>query len=261
MSELQTPITWTAILCRTQGPVNLGMIMRLCRNVGIEELRLVDPLCDPQDDDARRFANHARDHLATVPQFDSLSEALADQELAIATTARVRDQRYGQAVSLHELQEVTQQRSAHRVALVFGNEADGLSAEELACCPIHLHLDTPGDYPSYNLANAVAIIGHHVQCMMSNTDSPPTLPQPEAAPMALQQQLTEYWLDSLERFNYFRGNRSRDQFAAHFQQLIHRLALNKEDATVLWGCLAQFNYFAFEDKFLKPDNGENQPAK
>ena len=61
-------------------------------------------------------------------------------------------------------------------------------------------------------------------------------------------QLERYWLDNPERFDYF-NNRSREQFAEHFQQLIHRLNLNKADATVLWGCLAQFNYFVFKDKF------------
>ena len=95
--------------------------MRLCRNVGVAELRLVQPQCDPQSDDARRFANHARDQLATLRQFESLPQALADQELAIATTARVRDQRYGQAVSLDDLAGATQQRAAKRIALVFGN--------------------------------------------------------------------------------------------------------------------------------------------
>ena len=96
--------------------------------------------------------------------------------------------------------------------------------------------------------------------MMQPTATSDKQPTADAAPMALQQRLTDYWLDSLERFNYFRGNRSREQFADHFQQLMHRLALNKEDATVLWGCLAQFNYFAFEDKFLD-DKGPKNPAQ
>ena len=173
----------------------------------------------------------------------------------------MRDQRYGEAVGLPDLAQTVAKRQAKRVALVFGNEADGLNADELACCPIHLHLETPGDYPSYNLANAVAIIGHHVACMMHPAPAENADEKSNAAPMALQQQLSDYWLDSLERFNYFRGNRSREQFAAHFQQLMHRLALSKEDATVIWGCLAQFNYFAFEDKFLGGKTDNNQPAK
>jgi len=45
------------ILVRTEGPVNLGLIARNCRNLGINDLRLVAPLCDRNSDDARKFAN------------------------------------------------------------------------------------------------------------------------------------------------------------------------------------------------------------
>jgi len=254
-----TPLLhWTVVLCRTQGPVNLGMIMRLCGNVGINDLRLVDPLCSGADDDARRFANHARERLAAIPIYGSLSDAIADSQLAIATTARVRDARFGSPLALTEMSAAISERKASRVALVFGNEADGLTNDELALCPLHLHLDTPGDYPSYNLAHAVAIVSHFACCLMEQTTVQST-DQQSAAPIALQKKLETYWLDSLERVDYFRGNRSREQFAPHFAQLIHRLALSNEDATVLLGCLAQGNYFAFQDKFL--GDGSQDSAK
>lgn len=265
---MPNPIHWSIILCRTQGPVNLGMITRLCANLGIDDLRLVDAMCAIDDDDARRFANHARDDLALLPHFADLGTAIADCQLAVATTARVRDQRFGQAIALNELADTIATRHALRVALVFGNEADGLTNEELAQCSLHLHLDTPGTYSSYNLANAVAIVGHYCCCLLNkstsllSTESNPmaTGSNPTAADLALVRRLEQYWLDSLERFNYFRGNRRREPFADQFRQLLNRLPLSKDDASTLFACLAQFNYYTFGNKGLV-DNAADDDAQ
>ena len=76
------------VLVRTQGPINLGLVARACGNLGVAELRLVAPLCDPQDDEARKFANHERDRLlAAAPVFDSVGAATADRQLVVGTTA------------------------------------------------------------------------------------------------------------------------------------------------------------------------------
>lgn len=244
------------ILCRVQGPINVGMIARLCGNFGVPDLRLVDPQCELDGDDARRFANHAQDLLKRVRIFPDLSAALADRQLAIATTARTRDERFPAARSLAAVQEDLQSCPVERLALVFGNEAHGLNNHELSECPWHCHLETPGDYPSYNLANAVAIVGHQLLC--DRQPQPPA--QRPAADAALVRRLEQYWLESLERFNHFRGNRRRADFAPHFRQLLHRLKLDKEDATTLFACLAQFNYFTFGDKYTPTTDDPQPPA-
>ncbi|MFW5845943.1 MAG: RNA methyltransferase, partial [Planctomycetota bacterium] len=148
---------WSVVLVRTQGPINLGMILRACANTGLQDLRLVQTLCAPDCDDARKFANHARDRLASLPLHPDLGSALHDRDLVIGTSGRPRDPAHGRALDLRELPALIRDRGAQRPALVFGNEADGLDDGELAHCQVYVHLPTPGDYPSYNLSHAVAI--------------------------------------------------------------------------------------------------------
>ena len=243
-----SPLHLRLVLCRPQGPINIGMIMRLCGNVGLDDLQLVDPLCDHCGDEARKFANHRREDLAHLPVHAELSAAIADCDLAIGTSARERDERWGGPISLPALWPAIQERGSQRVALVFGNEAHGLNREELAQCHLLLHLDTWGDYSSYNLANAVAIIGHHLASHLHTPSEQSSSSQALPADIALVQRLGSYWLDSLERFAYFRGNRRRDLYEPHFRQMLQRLALSKDDATTLFASLAQFNYHTFGDK-------------
>ena len=44
------------VLVRPQGPVNVGMVARLCANLGVPELRVVEPQCDLDDVQVRQFA-------------------------------------------------------------------------------------------------------------------------------------------------------------------------------------------------------------
>ncbi|TVR44811.1 MAG: hypothetical protein EA402_06140 [Planctomycetota bacterium] len=243
-------MSYRIILVRTQGPINLGMIMRSCANLGLDDLHLVAPLCDPNDPDARRFANHVRDHLSSLPVHQTLDEALCDCDLAIATSARDRDPEAAPSLDLAAIPSFVQDQGYRRVAIVFGNEADGLTRQELACCQRRLHLATPGSYPSYNLAQAVAIIGYH---LVGLNAAAATAPQALKGPcdIATLRRLEQHWVNSLGRFNYFRSaepEAQRERYQREFRQLLQRWHPSKSDATVIMAALAQFNYHSFGDK-------------
>ena len=143
------------VLSRTQGPLNLGLCARAC-NLGVP-MRLAEPLCDRNSDEARKFSNKERDTLLAAPIFTDLAAATADCGLVIGTTARMREaDNHGEPLLPEQVPDYLAARPADRVAIVFGNEADGLSADELRQCNAFIHLETPGPYSSYNLSHAVA---------------------------------------------------------------------------------------------------------
>src|SRR5690349_617101 len=115
------------VLVRTQGPVNLGMVGRLCGNLGVSDLRLVAPKCEINCAETRMFATHSRDLVLNAPVFPEMGAAVADRTLVIGTSARNRAEEYGRALALSELPAFLAERSATRWAMVFGNEADGLN--------------------------------------------------------------------------------------------------------------------------------------
>ena len=53
------PYRLTVVLVGVTHPGNLGAVCRSMLNHGFDQLRLVDPRCGPDDDEARNRAKHA----------------------------------------------------------------------------------------------------------------------------------------------------------------------------------------------------------
>jgi TrmH family RNA methyltransferase len=236
------------VLVRTQGPVNLGMVARACGNLGISDLRLVAPACEVNCPDTRKFSTHSRELILNAPVHADLASAVGDCDLVIGSSARPRDGEYGASLSLAQVPGAIAERAARSIALVFGNEADGLSDSELIHCQAWLHLDTCGPNTSYNLSHAVAITLYGLAT--AGMVAPASIEPPASRHQV--ELLYQYWLGSLERFQYFRRT-ERERFAPQLRRLFNRLDLGEHDVQVLWGMLSQFNVFTFGDRGPLPD--------
>lgn len=78
----------TLVLVEPAGPLNVGSVARLCRNYGIEDLRLVAPRCDPLGEEARLMAVKGLPLLERATIFPTLAAALADCGRVVAATGR-----------------------------------------------------------------------------------------------------------------------------------------------------------------------------
>ncbi len=232
------------ILVRTQGPVNLGMVARLCGNLAIDDLRLVAPLCEVDSPEARMFSTHSRDFMLAAPRFATLAEAVADCGLVVGTSARLRDPLAGLPMLPEDLPGVLRDRPAKRWAIVFGNEADGLSDEEMRCCQAFVRLRTFGANYSYNLSHAVAIT---LYALATAEPLPRDETRPDGATRDEVDHLKRYWLHTLERFDYFRRT-DRARFTPQLEQLFNRLHLSTHDVQMLWGMFAQMHYVHFGER-------------
>jgi len=236
--------TCTLVLVRTQGPVNLGMIARLCGNLAITDLRLVAPRCEIDCEDARKFSVHAKDFLLSAPVFPDLASAVADCGMVVGTSARIRETEAGIPLLPEEVPAVLARRPSTRWALVFGNEADGLNEEELERCQAFVRLRTYGDIFSYNLSHAVAIMLYQLAGVGAQ------IPEREveiAATRIEVDHLYNYWMHSLERFGYFRRT-TRERFAPQLQRMMNHLHLSQHDVQMMWGMFAQFHYRTFGNR-------------
>jgi TrmH family RNA methyltransferase len=240
------------VLCRTQGPVNLGMVARLCGNLGVTDLRLVAPECTVDCPEARMFSTHSRELLLTAPVYPDLAAAVADCGWVVGTSGDFRVGDLGSHLRPDQLPARLAERPCARWALVFGNEADGLDSRELAACQAWVHLDTFGPNISYNLANAVAITLYQVAVASAQAPAvAPVVAEEVQAPRAEVESLERYWLDTLERFGYFRrrAGDSRERFLPMFRRFLDRLRLSRHDLQVLRGMLAQQNVHVWGDRF------------
>jgi len=145
----------TIVLCRVEGAMNVGACCRAMKTMGVGRLRLAD--CPSFDEvEVRTHALHAYDVYEAAVRHASLSEALADQSLAAGLTRRTgRRRKDGRMV--YDFARRLAAAPGLRVALVFGNERDGLSARELDLCDEAVSIPSSEAFPSLNLSHAVQL--------------------------------------------------------------------------------------------------------
>jgi TrmH family RNA methyltransferase len=149
------------VLVRPAGPRNAGSVLRAAANFGPCELVLVRPekpsiLVHP---DFEQMAHGVEDAAARVRVVASLDEALADCTASVGFTARKRDHR--ELVDWRDARGPLTVRAAHpgeRLALVFGNEETGLSADETAPLEELVRIPTSEEHGSLNLAMAAGLV-------------------------------------------------------------------------------------------------------
>ena len=76
------------VLVRPHYAGNLGATARVMHNFGLNQLVLVDPVANPEDEEAKRLATHGEFILHTSRIVASLEQAVADCVLVVATSAR-----------------------------------------------------------------------------------------------------------------------------------------------------------------------------
>ncbi|NJL85254.1 MAG: RNA methyltransferase, partial [Leptolyngbyaceae cyanobacterium SM1_1_3] len=63
------------VLVEPIGDLNVGSVARIMKNMGLSQLILVNPQCDPHSDQARQMAVHADDVLLAAQQVKTIPEA------------------------------------------------------------------------------------------------------------------------------------------------------------------------------------------
>ncbi|MBF7054192.1 tRNA (cytosine(32)/uridine(32)-2'-O)-methyltransferase TrmJ [Halomonas sp. KAO] len=150
------------VLIGTSHPGNIGATARAMHNMGLADLSLVAPRCEPITAESVSRASGA-DHLVHAARVvDTLEEAVADCTLTVGASARSRTLPWPM-LSPREVGDRLPGELVEpdaRVALVFGREDSGLTNAELQRCHAHVHIPTNPDFSSLNLAAAVQVLAY-----------------------------------------------------------------------------------------------------
>ena len=151
------------VLYEPQQAGNVGAAARALATMGFNDLRLVNS-CLQHHHQARVLAHGCRDVLAATRSFATLADALADTDLAVATTARQRHHRryYHRPEELPDML-ATKGTTVRRCALVFGREDSGLGNRELELCDAISSIPLAAPFPSLNLGQAVMLYAYWLQ--------------------------------------------------------------------------------------------------
>ncbi|MBA2779391.1 tRNA (cytosine(32)/uridine(32)-2'-O)-methyltransferase TrmJ [Billgrantia kenyensis] len=161
------------VLIGTSHPGNIGATARAMHNMGLGDLALVAPRCQPLTSESISRASGADHIVHAAPVVETLEEAVADCTLAVGASARSRTLPWPMITprALGERLPTELAGSESRVALVFGREDSGLTNAELQRCHAHVHIPTNSDFSSLNLAAAVQVLAYECRLAWLEADS------------------------------------------------------------------------------------------
>ena len=144
------------ILVETSHPGNIGSAARAMKTMGFNNLNLVNPKCKVNEI-SYAMASNAGDVLDIIKIHKDLCEAIGDCNYIVGATARQRDIPI-EIINPKEFAIKAKHRDYQNLAIVLGNEARGLTNEQLSLCSIGLHIPSNKNYSSLNIASSLQII-------------------------------------------------------------------------------------------------------
>lgn len=222
------------ILVETSLPANIGSAARAMKTMGLSQLRLVAPKL-PIDEQAEALAAGAKDLLDNAQIFLSFDEAIADCQLVIGTSARLRHLQ-NTLIEPRECGDLVLQRATQgKVALVFGRERVGLTNEELLKCHYHLNFPTNPDYGSLNLAMAVQLASYEIRmAYLQNSGEKRPLVEEKQYPTA---EALEHFFAHTERLYKELGFIRNEAVILKLRRLYQRAELETNELNLLRGML------------------------
>ncbi|UCC81985.1 MAG: TrmJ/YjtD family RNA methyltransferase [Gemmatimonadota bacterium] len=196
------------VLDEPQDPVNIGMVVRTMKNMGLSRLRLVNPGgFDPHR--ILGVAHTGADLVDAAELSERLDDAVAGVRLVVGTTGRGRRVRRNYVRPRDAAAEILEVAgSGGEVALIYGREDRGLSNEQLDLCNRLLVIPTDSDHPSLNLAQAVLVVAYEI--FLAAEAAPPFKAPRRAAARADRDELESLFSEaeaSLHAIDFFKAQK------------------------------------------------------
>lgn len=240
------------ILVRPNFLGNIGSVARVMKNFGFDRLRLVSPPKNFLDSEARRMAVDAFDVLKKARSFDTLSAALEDVTLAVGSSSGQYRRHVSQ--NLTELLSTLFQdghflspsesiplAEENVIAMIFGDERNGMTNEELDRCHKLMRIESNRQFPSLNLAQALGIVAYQISLHISSPDNKQRVAgEPTHLRMTgeAEDQLIEKIVRLMDQAEFSRSF-SRTKVAGELRTTLQRLDLSQREGLLWHGFLCK----------------------
>ncbi|MDB5102213.1 MAG: methyltransferase [Cyanobacteria bacterium RYN_339] len=216
-------------------PENVGSVARVMRNCGLTELHVAEGV-EPTHEGAFKLAVASGHILETARYHAGLEAALAGATLVLGTTShpfphlRVLTPREGAELARSHVGPV---------ALVFGNEKNGLAIGELRRCDAVIRIPSPVKDASLNLAQAAMVVCY--EWMLAAEAGGPPDPLAGWRDLAPAEELEAFilHLESLLQERGFYKPHNEDQRRSVLRRIAARLQLDREEVSVLRGLVSK----------------------
>jgi TrmH family RNA methyltransferase len=230
------PANVRIVLVAPEHPGNIGSAARALFTMGLSQLAVVSPACDPQADDACCLAHNAAEIVRNLRVYESLKDALADTMFSVGTTRRTRRVGYPIVLPEEAVAEIRNRGPEAPVAIVFGRESSGLTNPELALCSIQSTIPAATENHSLNLAQAVLVYCYALH-RATFAGAPPGNNWKLATHIE-QERFYEHLTRTLTLLRT-KPATTMDNYVARFRRVLSRVPLETRDVNLLHKLLAK----------------------
>lgn len=230
------------VLVRPEFLGNIGSIARVMKNFGFSDLRMVDPPKNYKDAEARMMAVDAIDILKSATLYTSLAEAIADIEVTVSTSSGRRRRREVENLA-DKVDELVSLTASNRLAIVFGNERNGLLDDEIALCNRRIRIESSAQFAALNLAQAVGIIAYSLATAAeAHTIQPQEAKHPPVLPTTEDRKGLSEQLDRLLGSVEFSRTYNKRLILQELEDALNRMTPSKRETAILRGVLFRLNH-------------------
>jgi TrmH family RNA methyltransferase len=226
------------VMVGTTHPGNIGAAARAMKNMGLSDLALVAPKIFPSEQATAR-ASGAVDVLEEARTFETLDQALADRQLVIGASARLRTIAWPQLSPRECARKLLGEGWNGKAAIVFGRERTGLDNEELERCHYLLHIPCNPAFSSLNVAAAVQVVAYELFLATSEAGAGETEEDEEA--LATGEEMESFHghlLQTLYEVGFLHARKSSPTLIRRLRRIFIRSSLAKTDIHILRGILS-----------------------
>jgi tRNA/rRNA methyltransferase len=237
---------------------NVGSTCRAMANMGIKELRLVNPRETIEWEDATRMACHATPILEARKHFTSLEDAVSDCVAVVGTTARQGLYRQHALSPREQAPKLLQLAEQGKVALVFGREDKGLLNDEVSLCSHLVQIPTDSEYSSLNLSQAVMVLCYELFATRNVYE--PIQEKSELAPAQMRNRMFDMWRELLLHIGFMEEKKAEHMMAG-INRIFSRGALTINDVNIMMGIVRQTYWAVDHDKHNRTAQREKKLAE
>ncbi len=225
------------VLVETSHPGNIGAVARAMKNMAMDNLCLVKPKIFPSADATAR-ASGADDILAGAKVYATLTEAVADCQLVLGTSARCRTISWPELTPRECAEKIIIHEPGNKVAILFGRENSGLKNHELDLCHYLLRIPCNSEYSSLNIAAAVQVICYEL-FVAAGLQETLQIGDKGESPLATAEQMESFYghlHQALVDIGFMHPDKSKS-IMRRLRRIYNRIQLDTKELDILRGIL------------------------
>jgi len=224
------------VMVETTHPGNIGAAARAMKNMGLSSLILVNPKCRV-DEVAYARGSGADEILQQHQQAESLPQAVADCQLVVGTSARLRALAWPELTPSSLAHKALFSSNHEKVAVVFGREHAGLTNDELQHCQYTVTIPSNPSFSSLNVASSIQVIAYEIYKLYCEQGQNTVEP---GEPLADSAELEGYFthLQQVLVSTGFLDNSNPRQMMKRLRRLYQRAEPTRNEVNILRGMLS-----------------------